>query len=173
MPITYNAFKAGPLVVPGYHDPDSIRTMGIVYRPDTWAANTAYERRYDNDADAVMPTTYKGLYFRVKYPGMSGATDPFTGTYVAGDEIEDGTLVWEAVNYNLMPVTETISSITVTATHSMTIASSSHTDTSVTFTIPAVSTTAESDGYFEVTVRATKSTGDKVDTTLYFKVAER
>jgi hypothetical protein len=174
MALLYSSFVKGPFVWPGYHDPDQIRIIGIQLRPDAWQANTVYERRHDGDPDYVMPTTYKGLCFKVKYPGKSGATDPFTGTYRAGDEIEDGTCVWEAVNYAYMPVSETISSFAApTATHDITIATYSNTTTSLTFTIPAISAAAEAAGYFDVTCRAVKSNTESLDITLRFKVAER
>ena len=174
MALLYSAFAKGAFKWPGYHDPDQIRIIGIQLRPDAWAATTVYERRFDDDPDYVMPTTYKGLCFKVKYPGKSGATDPFTGTYRAGDEIEDGTCVWEAVNFNFMPVNETVSSFAApTATHSITIATYSNTTTSLTFTIPAISAAAEAAGYFEVTGQAIKSNTETVDFTIQFKIAER
>ena len=169
----YPALQAGPFKVPGYHDPDSQRIIGLILRPGSWVTATVYYKRSDDDYDVVIPTTFKGLYFKVKNPGLSGATDPFTGTYVQGDEVTDGTITWEAVNYNLMPPSETISSITVTATHSITIATSSNTATSVSLTIPPISAAAEAAGYFEVTTHVTKSNGEIDDYTLYFKVGER
>ena len=146
----------GSYKMPGTYDPDSQRIIEQVLRPPAWAA-----------------TTFKGLYFRVKHPGKSGATDPFNGTYEAGDEVEDGTITWEAVNYDLMGIAVTIASITVTATHSITIATSSATTTTATFTVPAISAAAEAAGYFEVTLRVTTSTGEITDYTRYFKVGER
>lgn len=174
MALLYSAFQKGPFTWPGYHDPDQIRIIGIQLRPPAWEANTVYERRHADDPDYVMPTTYKGLCFRVKYPGKSGATDPFTGTYREGDEIEDGTCVWEAVNFAYMPVSETVSSFAApTATHSITISAYSNTATSLSFTIPAISAAAEAAGYFEVTGHAVKSNGESVDFTIRFKVHER
>jgi hypothetical protein len=171
MALLYSALTKGAFKWPGYHKPGQIRIIGIILRPDTWLANTSYELRHDGDPDYVMPTTYKGLCFRVKYPGKSGATDPFTGTYRAGDEIEDGTCTWEAVNYNGMPLSETISSFAApTATHSMTIATYSNTTTSLTFTIPAPSATAEAAGYFEVSGIVTKSNNETHPFTIHFKV---
>lgn len=169
----YSAYARGGFRMPGYHDPDSVRIIGLIFRPNTWASSTVYYKRSEDDYDVVIPTTFKGLYFKVKYPGLSGSTDPFTGTYVEGDEVTDGTITWEAVNYDLMPPTETVSSITVTATHSITISTSSNTTTSCQFTIPAISAAAEAAGEFEVTVRVTKSNTEVEDITIRFVVAER
>ena len=174
MALIYSQFSNGPFKWPGYHDPDQVRLIGILLRPDPWLTNTVYEKRREDDPDYVMPTTYKGLCFKVKYPGKSGATDPFTGTYRAGDEIEDGTCVWEAENFAYMPVNETVSTFAApTATHGMTIATYSNTDTSLSFKIPAPSAAAEAAGYFEITGQAIKSNTETVDFTIQFKIAER
>lgn len=171
----YNALQRGPYRVPGYHDPDQVRIVGLIFRPDTWAAGTVYYRRSDDDYDVVIPTTFTGWYFKAKSPGKSHASTEPTWVFEEGAETPDGAsgLIWEAVPYNLMPPSETISSVTVTATHGITISTFSNTDTTCQFTIPAISAAAEAAGYFEITVRATKSNGETIDVTLHFKVAER
>lgn len=161
--------KGGTPVV-GYHDPDDKRPITIIFRPPNWEANTVYEKRYDFDYDAVMPTTYKGLYFRVKYPGKSGATDPFTGTYKAGDEIEDGTCTWEAVNYNLMPIGVTVSSVTLTGSNSVTTSSKVVTTTTLQYFIDALPSDMDS---FNITMHVIYSNNKEKDYTIKFLVNEQ
>jgi len=121
--------------IPGYHKADSQRIMGVIMRPGDWTANTVYYREDDDNYDTVIPSVFTGLYYKVKAPGKSGATEPTWG-YIHGEETTDSTkgLIWEAVNYNLMPPSETISSIAITASHSITISTFSNTTTSFNFT---------------------------------------
>ena len=169
----YKYSRRGPLRIPGYHDPDQTRIIDLIFRPAAWADNTVYYKPNSDSYDTVLPTVFQGLYFKVKHPGKSGATDPFTGTYIEGDEVEDGSVVWEAVNYNLLPLTETISSVPApTATHGITIAVYSNTTTTCQFTIPPITAAAEAAGYFEVSILAVQSNGETIPVTLHFAVAE-
>lgn len=168
----YDANIKGPFKVPGYHDPDDKRLMGIIFRPEVWQTNTVYYRNDSDNYDVVIPTVFTGQYHRVKNPGKSGAIEPTTWGTAPGDETDDGSsgLVWEAVNYNLMPPTETITAFTVSATTGVTISNDSFTDTSIQFMIDpftAVLTT------FDVTCHLTKSNTEEFDVTLRFKVHER
>lgn len=167
----YSATAKGPVKVPGYHDPNSVRNFRLIFRPATWASGTVYGKRSETDYDVMIPTVFTRLYYKVKYPGKSGGTIP-TFNMVAGEETADGTLglVWEAVNYNLMPIGETITAVTVTATDSVTISSQSNDTVSCDFTIAALPTGLTT---FDVLVRITKSNGEKDDVTLRFNVAER
>lgn len=167
----YNALQRPPYRVPGFHDPDDKRLMGIIFRPDTWASATVYLKPDDDNYDVVIPSVFTGLYYKVKNPGKSAATEP-TWVMEAGQETEDGTLglVWEAVNYNLMPITETISSVTYAGTHSVTVSSTSNTTTSCQFMIDVLPAAAIAAGEFEITVHVVKSNNEEVDITLAFKV---
>jgi hypothetical protein len=171
----YNPMQVGPYKVAGYHDPDRIRKMGLIFRPPTWAAGTVYYKQDDDNYDVVIPATFTGLYYKVKAPGKSHASTEPTWSYVAGEETTDGTtgLIWEGVNYNLLPPGIDVSSVTFEATHSMTISTFTNTATSVDFTIPVISAAAEAAGYFDVTAHVVFSNTEKDDVTLRFKVAER
>lgn len=167
----YNAYARGGYKVPGVHDKDNKRKVGIIYKPDTWAANTVYYKREDDDYDVVLPETFTGLYLKVKSPGKSGATMP-TVTMIAGEETTDGAngLVWEAVNYNLMPPTLTITASTWTASNGVTISGSTFTDGRTYITITAVPA-----GVTEFTLinHTTRSNSEEEDVTLVFKVDDR
>ena len=174
--------KKGYFKHPGRHDPDIIRTIGIILRPDTWAATTVYYKREDDDADVVLPTTFQGLYAQVKYPGKSGATDPFTGTYRAGDEVEDGSCVWEMLNFNLMVPGETIAAVSVdvpvpvayTCTNGVTVSGDTFTDTSLQFDVDviAVDASARTEGYADIKAHVIKSTGKTLDYTIRIILGE-
>lgn len=38
----YDAYQKGPFKVKGYHDKDSTRVVGILFKPPVWAQNTVY-----------------------------------------------------------------------------------------------------------------------------------
>lgn len=166
----YNALQKEYRVA-GYHKPTDKRLMGIIFRADTWTANTVYSKPDDNNWDIVLPTVFTGLYYKVKSPGKSGATEP-TWVMVEGEETIDGTkgLIFEAVNDNLMPLSETIASVIVTGTHDVTISAISNTTTSCQFMIDALPSAAIIAGEFEVTIHAVKSNGEEVTLVLVFKV---
>lgn len=167
----YNAYASGGYRVPGVHDKDSKRKVGIIYKPDIWVANTVYYKREDDDYDVVIPSTFTGLSYRVKNPGKSGATEP-TWVMEAGEETRDGTngLILEAANYNLMPPNLTITASTWAASNGVTISGSTFTDGRTYTTITAVPT-----GVTEFTLinHTTRSNGEEEDVTLVFKVDDR
>lgn len=167
-----NPIERGPVKVVGFHDPDSKPLYKFVFRPDSWQSVTAYEKRYDHDYDVVMPTTYKGLYFAVYRPGLSGSTDPFTGTYKDGDKITDGTVTWVARNYNLMPIGVTITAATVTATESVTTSGQITGTTDLQFFIDPLPADYDAT-HFDVTVHVTFSNDVEIDRTLRFRTREQ
>lgn len=170
----YNALQRGPFRLPGYHDPNDIRDFGVIFRPNIWQANTVYYRRSDDDYNAVIPVTFTGVYFIVENPGKSGASEP-TWNYEENSITEDGAtgLKWRAVNYNLLAADEIISSVSVVANFGVSITNVSSTSTGCQFRINPLTAAAIAAGYFEVTITATKNTGEHFDTTLLFKVHER
>ena len=174
----YPALQKGPYVFPGFHDPDDSRFIGIILRPNTWAAGTVYSYRDEDDADVVIPTTFKGFYYIVKNPGISNATTEPTWSKVINGETEDFEtgetegLIWKSVPYNLMPVSETISTVTYAQTNSVTLSNTSNTTTSLQFMIDPLPAAAIAAGSFEVTATVTKSNDETVDITLKFNVAE-
>jgi len=170
----YQALAKGPFKVPGFHDPDSKRLFGLILRPSFWTPNTVYYRQDDDNYDVVMPTVFTGLYFKVKHPGLSGATEP-SWIKEIGQITDDSTngLAWEAVQFNLMPPGVDISSVTYNATDSVTLSGLTNTVGAVTFFIDPLPAAAEAAGKFDVTLHVTKSNGEIDDYTLRFKVAER
>lgn len=167
-----SALAKGEIRVIGYHDKDDKPLKTIIFRPDAWAATTVYEKRYDFDVDAVMPTTYKGFYFEIFQPGKSGATDPFTGTYKDGDRIEDGTAIWVARNYNLMPIGVTVSTVDITVTDDVTVSGQVTDDTSCQFFIDPLPVDFAA-SYFDLTLHVTYSNGVERERTLRFMVNEQ
>lgn len=163
----YSATSKGPYKVQGYHDKDSKRIIGLIYRPDTWAANTVYYVRSENDYDIVVPSVFKGLYFKATNPGKSGASEPAWPTTI-GDTITDG-VTWEAVGYNLMPPTVSISISTFTASDGVTLTAPSSTSNTTQVTISAVPSGVSS---FTVTNHTIKTSGEEDDVSLLFKVSE-
>jgi hypothetical protein len=153
----------------GVYDKDSKKVVGLVFRPNAWSANTVYYYRSSSDYDVVVPTVFKGLYYKVINPGMSGATEPVWSTTV-DDIVTDNGIQWQAVAYNLMPPTESITASTWAASNSVTTASPSFTANTTQVKITAVPAGVDS---FTLTNHYVKSNGEEDDVTLLFKVAER
>ena len=170
----YDAFSEGPVDIPGVHDKDSIRTFAILFKPDVWTANTVYTRPYPDEYAVVIPTVFTGLYYKCNNPGKAGSVEP-TWIMSEGEETTDGTLglIWEAVNYNLMPVDEDVYSITYEMTNGVTLSNESNTIYAAQFTIDVLPTAAITAGEFEITAHVVKSTGNKFDVTLRFTVGTR
>ena len=170
----YDAFQEGPIDIAGVHDKDSIRTFAIMFKPPEWAANTVYTKPYKDDPDLILPSEFTGLGYMVKNPGKSGANEP-TWIMEAGEETTDGVkgLIWEAFNYNMLPVTETIAAVTFEQTNSVTLSDTSNDGLSCQFTIDVLPVAAVSAGEFEITAHVVKNTGNKFDITLRFIVGSR
>jgi len=160
------------LRVPGFHDKDSKRFIGVIMRPATWAAATVYYLRSDDDFDIVIPTVFTGVYHKVKSPGKSSGTEPTAWATVVGEETIDGTtgLIWEAVAYNLMIPAETLSSVSYTATDGITVTNTSNTTTSFQYMIPALPAAAIATGEFTITAHYVKSNLEEDDIDLVFRV---
>lgn len=166
----YSATASGPFKMPGVFDPNAKKSIGLVYRPDSWLASTVYYLRAEDDYSTVIPTSFAGLYFKVVNPGKSGTVEP-TWPAAPGDTVTDGTVVWEAVAYNLMPPTETIVTSTFTASNSVVLTGSAVIDGAKTQTM--VSSIPTGVTSFTVTNHIVKSNGEEDDVTLQFKVASR
>lgn len=169
----YDAFQEGPFDVAGVHDKDSIRTFAILFKPAAWTA-TVYTKPYKDDPDIVLPSEFTGLGYMVKNPGKSGATEP-TWIMDAGEETVDGAkgLIWEAFNYNMLPIAETISAVTFEQTNSVTLSDTSNDTLSCQFTIDVLPAAAITAGEFQITAHVVKNTGNKFDVTLRFVVGSR
>lgn len=176
----YQWARKGPFKVSGVHDPDSKRLIELMYRPDVWTAQTVYLRQDADNYDIVIPSEFKGFYYKVDNPGKSGTTEPdfavrtneLTEDFEAGKT--DG-LVWKAVPYNLLPLSETLTSIAYTATNGVTVSSPTNTGTKAYFTIDKIPSNAVARvlNTFAITAHFVKSNGEEDDVTLQFKIAER
>jgi len=163
----YPSTSKGPFKMNGVYGKDSKRNIGIIYRPDTWQADTVY-LSVDGSFNVVMPTVFKGFYFRVINPGKSGATEPVWPTQ-AGDTVEDGA-TFEAVAYNLLPINEDISTSTFTASHGVTLYGAINTAGTTHVMISDIPDGVTS---FTVANHIVKSNGEEESVSLLFKVAER
>lgn len=171
----YNALSKGPYKVEGVHDKDSRRLFGVIFKPYEYAANTVY-RRYDaNNFDIVVPTTFKGWYFKVNNPGKSHASvEPTWVNSLGAETTQTGTdIVWEACYYNLLPVDLTITAVTYTMTNEVTLTDTSFNDYNCQFFIEPLPAAAITAGKFAINIHFTVSNGEEDDITLEFKVAER
>ena len=164
----YSASSKGGYKIPGYFDKDSKRMIGIIYRPEVWQANTVYVKRSDDDYDIVMPSVFKGFYFKVTKPGKTGASEPLWPDAV-GDTVVDGA-TFEAVAYNLLPLAETIVTSNFVASHGVTLTDASSTAGTTQVMISAVPLGVTA---FTITNHTVKSNGEEDDVTLAFRVAER
>lgn len=165
----YSATAKGPFKVSGFHDRDSKRLIGIIYKPATWVTGTVYYKRSDDDYDVALPTVFKGLYFKVNNPGLSGGTEPVWPTTI-GATVTDGGITWEAVGYNLMLPTVTISTSTFTASDGVTLTSPTNTAGTTQVMVSAVPAGVAS---FTITNHTIRSNGEEDDVTLQIKVADR
>lgn len=109
----YNAKVKGPYKVEGVIGPTDQKYVGIIYQPPVWAASTVYYQWGEHTQDIVVPSVFSSYYHKVINPGVSGTTEPAWATTPCGTT-QDGTILWEAVPYNLMPASETISTSTWT-----------------------------------------------------------
>ena len=175
----YPASMKGPLKV-GNHDPDCARIMGFILRPDIWSPATVY-LKYDSDNyDVVIPSVYKGIYYKCVNPGKSHATTEPDWALTVGDTTDDFEtgetegLQWEAVAYTLMPMNETVVTVAYTCSNGVTVSNASNTGTKCQFMINeiAADATARILGYFDVMADITKSNGENINVTLRFKLAE-
>jgi hypothetical protein len=165
----YPANAKGPFRVMGYHDKDSKRLIGLIYRPDIWVANTVYYAHSEDDYAVIIPTVFKGLYFKANNPGKSGTTEPTWPTDV-GNTVTDNGVIWEAVRYNLLPPTVDILTSTFVASDGVTLANPISTPSTTQVTITAVPASVTS---FTITNHTIRNSGEEEDVTLMFKVAER
>ncbi|MDD5084209.1 MAG: hypothetical protein PHT88_04780 [Candidatus Moranbacteria bacterium] len=170
----YPALAKGPYKIPGVHDKDCKRLFGLILRPASWSASTVYSVRAEDDYDVVMPSVFTGLYYKVIAPGKSGALEPAWIATVAGQTVDGTTgLTWEAVAYNLMPVSESISSVVCTPTNNVVLSGDSNTAGTLQFMIEPLPAAAIAAGSFEIDCLITKNNAEKVAVTLKFKVGER
>jgi hypothetical protein len=165
----YSVNAKGGYKINGVHDANSKRFIGILYRPDAWQASKVYYLRSTDDYDVIIPTDFNGFYYKVVSPGKSGSTEPTWGTK-AGGKTTSGTAIFEAVPYNLMPESETITSSTWTASDNVTLSNALSTTTYSAVRIDAVPEGVESFSLINHTVR---SNGEEHDVTIIFKVGTR
>lgn len=176
----YPSSTKGPYKILGYHDPDSVQTFDIVFRPPTWQANSVYTFINSNEYSVVIPTEYKGFYYKCINGGKSGPTEPFWALVKDGEteDFETGAtegLKWAAVPYNLLLPSKSVSSIVYSATNGVTISGTSNTAIKATLTIDEIPSdaTARTVKKFQFKLRVTFSDGQQQDFTFERKIAER
>ena len=174
----YEANAKGPFHMPGYHDPEDSMFIRIILKPKAWIANTVYSKSDCENFDICIPSTFTGLYYKVKSPGISGATEP-TWITIPGEETIDGDtgLIWEACLYNLMPVDETITGVTYEGSNGATVTSSSFTDEEFRFMIDPLlpadpEPAAIAIGYFDITATVSKSNTEQSDITIRRRIGD-
>lgn len=150
-------------------DPAAKKTVGIIYKPPVWTGSTVFYYRAEDDYDVVVPTVFKGVYYKVVNPGLSGITEPTWPTTI-GSRVVDGTVIWEAVAYNLLPNEETIAESTWAASEAVTLSGSNNTGRA---TYVTVSDIPEGVLRFTITNHIVKNNGEEDDITLIFKVGNR
>jgi len=176
----YSASQKGPFKVSTPYDPDSITTITVTFRPLTWQAATVYRYINSEEYDIVLPTTYKGYYYKCINGGKSGSTEP-TWALEGGETITDFEsgatqgLTWQAVPYNLLVPALDVDTVTFSQTNDVTLVSSSNTTTKATFTIDTIAADADARTLksFQVRLRAILSNGESRDFTIQWKLAER
>jgi len=176
----YSASQKGPYKVLGYHDPDSIVSYQIIFRPPTWTSDTVYRFVSSNEYDIVLPSVYKGYYYACVNGGKSGATEP-TWALRKDEETTDfesgatDGLTWKAVPYNLLPVDVDVSSVAITANNGVTISSDSNTAIKAFYTVDniAANAAARTLKYFDVLIRPTYNNNLMDDFSVRYKLAER
>lgn len=165
----YPSTSKGPYKVAGVIDPNEKRLIGVIYKPDAWSQNTVYYVRGVDDYDIVLPSTANGFYYKATNPGKSGTVEPTWPTTV-GEAVSDGSVVWEAVAYNLLPLTDSISTSTFTASDGVVLANPVLT---VGKTSVLISSIPAGVAQFTVTNHTIRASGEECDVTLLFKVASR
>lgn len=165
----YPATAKGGVKVEGVIPKDAKRIIGVLFKPDVWAANTVYYRRSDTDYDVIIAPIFTGVYYRVKNPGKSGATAPIFSTKV-GDTFSDGSVIWETVAYNLMDPTVDIVDSIWEPTMGVTLVAPSFT-TGISQVM--IDTIPDGVTAFEVKNHVVKSTDEQDDVTFVFKVGVR
>lgn len=170
----YPSFRNNPMScnqifrIPGFYDPNSKRLVGVIYRPSVWLPGTVYYVRSEDTYDVVIPTNFEGLYFKVIDPGKSGVTEP-EWPLNDGDIVEDGSVRWQAVHYDLLIPEINVVASTYTATNGVVMASSAFGPNNTQAMIFSVPAGVED---FVVTNHTVKSNGEEDDVSMRFVVGE-
>ena len=154
--------------IPGVYDPNSKRLIGIIYRPSVWLPSTVYYKRSEDSVDVVIPTVFEGLYFQVLDPGKSGSTEPMWPLN-DGDIVEDGSVRWQAVFFDMLQPEINIVGSTYTATDGVTMTASAFGPNSTQAMINTVPVGTED---FTVTNHTIRSNGEEEDVSMRFVVGE-
>jgi hypothetical protein len=160
---TYQATQKGPLIVPGYIDPNDAVTVQVYWGAPVFQASTVYRL-----GDVCRPTTDNGYYYECTINGETTATEPTTWAQTTQTS---GTAKFTAVAYDLFVLpSESISTSTWAASDSVTIITPTNDTVSTTIMILAVPDGVAS---FTLTNHVTKSNGEKRDKSFKYKVREQ
>lgn len=89
----FQATQKGPLLIPGYIDPDDVTTVKVYWGAPLFQANTVYRQ-----GDICRPTVDNGYYYECTTNGKSAATEPTTWAQTTQTS---GTVKFTAVPYDL------------------------------------------------------------------------
>jgi hypothetical protein len=143
-------------------DPDDVIAVRVYYSAPPFEANVVYR-----EGMVVAPTVDNGYYYVCTVNGKAGSTEP-TWTQ---SKVTSGTAVFTATPYDLWVLpTETLTASEWTATIAGVLSQQQHDDQVASVWVgPLPSGTTE----VSLTNSVTKSTGEKINRTLKFKVGEQ
>lgn len=160
---TFQATQKGPLLIPGYIDPDDVTTVKVYWGAPLFQANTVYRQ-----GEICRPTVDNGYYYECTTNGKSAATEPTTWGQVSQTS---GTAKFTAVPYDLFVLPgESVTSSTWAASNSVTIASATSDTVSTTTDITAIPSGVTD---FILTNHIVKSNGEERDKSFKYKVREQ
>ena len=166
----FQATQKGPLVIPGYIDPDDVTTVKVYWGAPTFEANTVYRL-----GDICRPTVDNGYYYECTVNGKSAATEP--ATWGQTTQIS-GTAKFIAIPFDLFVLPdEQLTSLDVdrpasawTASDSVIIANATNDFVSTTVDITSIPDGVTS---FTLTNHVVKGNGEERDKTFKYKVREQ
>lgn len=177
----YDSRQKAVYQMPGYYDPDGRRKHVINFKPDVWQPNTVYSSKRDDDYSLVIPTVFRGFYYKAINPGRSHATTEPAFPLTVGETVNDfeagksDGLVWEARPYIFLPLDQDIVDLlSISATNDVTIASSSFTTSKVIFMPEVIPPTAAARKLkkFRVETVVELTTGEFIPVSIDFKLSE-
>lgn len=159
----FQATQKGPLLIPGYIDPDDVTTVKVYWGAPLFQANTVYRQ-----GEICRPTVDNGYYYECTTNGKSAATEPTTWGQVSQTS---GTVKFTAVPYDLFVLPgESVTSSSWSASNSVTIASATSDTVSTTTDITAIPSGVTD---FILTNHIVKSNGEERDKSFKYKVREQ
>ena len=158
----YPAIAKGPVVIPGYIDPDDPTIIEVFWGAPSFVPGTLYRL-----GTIVKPTVENGYYYKCIVTGLSGSTEP---TWL-GKKVLSGTVMFKAIPYDLfIKPSESITASTWTVTGLVTIDTFAY-DTMRTSCIIQVIPGGLL--YFDLTNQVSKANGEKLSRTFRYNVNQQ